>query len=111
MVKNGCDQSGLWTLKLTVSQEWNGGINRFFAGWHKFAQIKIWLQIFGVSMVNNGCGHSGDETLKLTVSEEWTDGINWFFACWYRISEIKIDQNFFRWVWSKMGVASLVAGL
>ena len=27
MVKNGYGQSSLWTLKLTVSQEWTDGIN------------------------------------------------------------------------------------
>ena len=27
MVENGFDQSGLWTLKLTVSQEWTDGID------------------------------------------------------------------------------------
>ena len=30
MVKNGCAQSGLWTLKLTVSEAWPYGINWFF---------------------------------------------------------------------------------
>ena len=29
MVKNGYDQSVLWTLKFTVSQEWTEGINWF----------------------------------------------------------------------------------
>ena len=27
MVKSGCGQSGLWTVKLTVSQEKTGGTN------------------------------------------------------------------------------------
>ena len=36
MVKNGYGQSSLWTLKLTVSQEWTDGINWFFACWYKF---------------------------------------------------------------------------
>ena len=30
MFKNGCGQSGLWALKLIVSEEWTDGINRFF---------------------------------------------------------------------------------
>ena len=36
MIKNRCDQSGLWNSKLTVSQEWTDGINWFFACWYKF---------------------------------------------------------------------------
>ena len=30
MVENGFVQSGLWTLKFTVSQEWIDGINWFY---------------------------------------------------------------------------------
>ena len=33
MFKNGCGQSGLWNLKLIVSEEWRDGINKFFACW------------------------------------------------------------------------------
>ena len=51
MGQNGCGQSGLWTLKLTVPKEWNDGIKWFFACWYKFTQIKRRLKIFGVSMV------------------------------------------------------------
>ena len=41
MVKNGSGQSGLWTLKLTVIEEWTDGINCFFfSRLHKFMQIK-----------------------------------------------------------------------
>ena len=31
--KNECGQSGLGTIKLAVSQEWNGGINWSFKSW------------------------------------------------------------------------------
>ena len=68
MVKNGCDQSGLWALKLIVSQEWTDGINWFFACWYNFTEIKKWLKIFGASMVKNRCDQSDDGTLKFTVS-------------------------------------------
>ena len=40
MVKNGCGQYGLWTLKLTVTQEWIDGINWFFGCWNKFMLLK-----------------------------------------------------------------------
>ena len=40
MVKNGCGQSGLCTLKLTVSQEWTDGINWLFRCNYKFMKIK-----------------------------------------------------------------------
>ena len=76
MTKNGCGQSGLWTLKLVVSQEWNDGTNWPFACWSNFTQIKKWLKIFEVSKAKNGCGQSGDSNLKLNVSDELTDGIN-----------------------------------
>ena len=65
--KNGYGQSGLWTLKFTVSQEWTDGINWFFACWYKFMQIKRWLKILEVSLIKNGCGQSYERTLKLTV--------------------------------------------
>ena len=70
MAKNECGQSGLWNLKLTVSQERTDGTHSFFAYWNNFTQIKRWLKNFGVTMVKNV-----DGTLKFTVSEEWTDGI------------------------------------
>ena len=78
MVKIGYSQYSLWTLKLTVSQEWMDGINWFFAYWYKFMQIEIQLKIFEFVAIKNGCGHPGDGTLKLIVSEEWTDGITDF---------------------------------
>ena len=63
-----------------------------------------------VGMVKNECGQSCDGTLKLTVTEDWTDGINWSFACWYKW-KLKGDRKYIGWLWSKMGVASLVTGL
>ena len=47
MVKDGCHQSGLWTLKLTISWKWTDVVNWFFACWYKFMQIKRWLKILG----------------------------------------------------------------
>ena len=35
-------QSALWTLNLTVSQEWTDGINWCFACWYKFTEIRSW---------------------------------------------------------------------
>ena len=81
MVKSECGQSGVWALKLAVSQERSDGTNWFFAGWYNITQIKRWLKLCGLSMVKNGSGQSNDATLKLIVSEEWTDRINWLFAC------------------------------
>ena len=105
MFKNGCGQSGLWNLKLIVSEEWTHGINNFFACWfwYKFIQIKSCLKIFRVGMVKNGCGQSGDGTVKLTVSKEWTDGIN-HFIYWYWFRKIKSWSKFLvvngqKWVW------------
>ena len=96
MFKNGCGQSGLWNLKLIVSEEWTDGINNFFACsfWYKFIQVKSCLKIFGVGMVKNGCDQSGDGTLKLTVSKEWTDGITHFVCIDTDSEKLKADQNF-----------------
>ena len=80
MVRYGCGQSGFWTLKLSLSQEWADGINWDFACWHKVTQIKRWSKIFGVSIVKNGWGQSGDTTLNLTVSEKWADGNKLIFC-------------------------------
>ena len=89
MVKNGYGQSGLWTLKLTVSQEWNDGNNWFFVCCYKFMQIKKVTKKVRVWHGQIGCGLSCDRTLKLTLIIEWTDGINWIFASWYRFTKIK----------------------
>ena len=75
MVKNECDQSGFWTLKLPVSQERTNGTDFLHAG-TILHQLKGDWKFLVVSMVKNGCGKSGDWNIKLTVSEECTDGIN-----------------------------------
>ena len=49
MVRNGHGQSGLGTLKLSVSQE------------------KCYFNDSRVGMVKKGCGHSAHEILKSTV--------------------------------------------
>ena len=96
MSKNWFDQSSLWTLKLTISQEWTDGINRFFTCWYKFMQIKRWLKIFGEGLVKSGCGQSREGTPKLTIwgMNRWN---NWFFACWSRFTKIRSWSNIF-WV-------------
>ena len=66
MVRNGCDQSGGETLKLTVTEGWTDRINWFFAYWYRFSKIKGWSIIFWVGMVQSG--QSAHGTQKLTVS-------------------------------------------
>ena len=51
MIKNGCDQSGHGTLKLTVSQEWLDGMNWFFVCWCTFGKAKRYFCDFWVGMV------------------------------------------------------------
>ena len=104
MVKNGCGQYDLWTLKLTVSQKWTGGINLFFSCGYNSTPIKMQLKIFGLGMVKNGCGQTGDGTLKRTVSEEWTDGITDYLHVDIDSQKLKADQNILgghgqKWVW------------
>ena len=101
MVENKCGQPGLWTLKLTVSQQRDDETNWFFACFYNFTQIKGWLKVFGVNMVKNRFGQSGEGTLKFTVSEEWTDGMYKliFYMLMHDHQKLKADQKFFRWVW------------
>ena len=93
MVTNGYIQCGLWTLKLTVFQEWTGEINWFFVCWYKFMQIKRWWKILGVGVVKNGCSQSCDRTLKFNVSEEWVDGRNWFLHVDTDSQKLNADQK------------------
>ena len=93
MVKNGCGQSVLWTLKLTVSQEWTYGVDWFFCMLVQFQQVKRWLKNFWVSIVKNGC--DSDRTLKLTVSEEWTYRITDFLNVDTWSQKLKADQKMF----------------
>ena len=84
VVKNGCDQSGPWTLKLIVSQEWTDGITDILHVDTDSQKLKADQKIFGWAWSRNGCEQSGHGILKLNVSQKWTDRINWFFACWYK---------------------------
>ena len=113
MVENKCGQPGLWTLKLTVSQQRDDETNWFFACFYNFTQIKGWLKVFGVNMFKNRFEQSGEGTLKFTVSEEWTDGMYKliFYMLMHDHQKLKADQKFFRWAWLEMGMASLVTGL
>ena len=61
-------------------------------------------------MVKNGCGQSGDGTLKLTYLKNEQMEQSDFLHAHTDAQKLKIDQNFFVWTWSKMGVASLVTG-
>ena len=86
MVKSGCDQSGLWSLKWLYLQNELMGLTYFLhAGINSHKLKDDWK--FGVSMVKNGSGQFRDGTLKLTVSEEWTDGRNWNFCMLVQIKE------------------------
>ena len=44
------------TLKLTQSEDWTDGVNRFSACWHKFRKAKSWFIDFWVGVVKNGNG-------------------------------------------------------
>ena len=46
MIKNGCSQSGDGTLKLTVSEEWTGGITTFLHVGTGSKKLKADLQSF-----------------------------------------------------------------
>ena len=69
MVKSGCGQSCDGSLKLTVSEEWTGGINWFFVRSYRFLKIKSWSKFLG-GLVKNGCGQSGHWTNGLYLKNE-----------------------------------------
>ena len=96
-LKNKFSQSGLWALKLTVSQEKTNGLNWFFACCYNFTQIKRWLKIFGGEHGQKWVWLVSGWDSKIDLSEEWMDGINLFFACWYMITKIKSWSKIF-WV-------------
>ena len=48
---------------------------------------------------------------KLAVFQEWIEGIPDFLHVDTNSHALKVDQKMFGWVWSEMGVASLVTGL
>ena len=91
MVKNGCDQYGDGTLKLTVSEEWTDGI-WFFASWYIIAKLKADQNFCGWAFVKNESGQSGHGTLKLTVSQKWT------FHVGSNSGKLKVDSVIFGWV-------------
>ena len=41
---------------------------------------------------------------------EGNDEISLYFTCLNKFKKFKVDLKFFGWVWSKMGVATLVTG-
>ena len=43
---------------------------------------------------------------KSNISLEQSDEVVYFFTCWYW--KLRVDRNIMGWVWSKMGVATLV---
>ena len=47
MIKNGFDQSGLGTLKLTISQEWKDRINWFLQAGRNPSKLKGDWKLFG----------------------------------------------------------------
>ena len=46
---------------------------------------------------------------KSNISLEHSDEIACFFAYWYQ--KLRVDRKILGWVWSEMGVATLVTGL
>ena len=70
MVKSGCGQYGLITLKLTLSQELIDRINWYFASWYKFRKSKSWFNDIWVGMVKNGHGFLVYETQESAVNLE-----------------------------------------
>ena len=97
MVKNECGQFGLWTLKLTISEEWRDGINWFFVFWYKFMQIKKCLKI--------SVGGHGEKWVwlvwwwdsKIDCIRRMNRWSNLFFACWYRFTKIKSWSKIWEW--------------
>ena len=73
IVRNVFGQSGHWTLKLALSQEWIDGINWFFACRYKFRKARSYFKDFWVGLVKNGPGHLVHETHLLSEFNDWAD--------------------------------------
>ena len=86
IVKNGCDQFGFRTLiKLTVSEEWAGGILHVDTDSQK---LKADQKVFGQAWSKMGVASLVTGLLNwLHFKKE--HGMNWFFACWYKFRKAK----------------------
>ena len=112
MVKNGYDQSGLWTTKLTVFQDWTNGIKWVFACWYKFMQIKRCLKILGLAwskmhMASHAVGLENWQYLRvnkwnkqylrvnrwnfLHIYADWKYELSWLFGCWQWCNSFLLD--------------------
>ena len=96
MVRDGCDQPGHRTLKLTVSQKWGDGMNWFFACSCKFRKAWSNFNDSRVNVVKIGHGHFVYETLK---SAEWVSELSWFFACWLWCNNFWSDHHCTLYLW------------
>ena len=61
-----------------------------------------------MGMVTKGCGRSGDRTVKLTVFEQMEQAD--VFHVDTDSQKLKVEQKYLEWLWSRIGVASLVMG-
>ena len=70
----------------------------------------IWEKSGSRSMGQNALGQS-DCSVKSNICLEQNDEIAWFFTHWNKFMEIKSWLKNSGWVWSKMGVPTMIAGL
>ena len=88
MFKNRCGQSSLWTLKLTVSQEWKDGINWFFAIFLVGMIKKVWPVWSWDSKIGS-----------ILEINQWIKRI--FLHAGTNSGKLKVDSMIFGWTWSK----------
>ena len=88
LVKNGCGQLGLRTLKLALSQEEINSINWFLVWWHRFRKAESYFNNFWVVVVKNECDLQGYGTLKSAVSQKQIYELSLFFWCWYKFGKL-----------------------
>ena len=91
MVKNGCDQSGDRTLKLTVSEEPTVGKTDFLHTDANSQKLNADQKFFGWAWLKMG-------VVSLIMG---TNGINFFFHAGTNSGKRKVDLMFSLWMWSK----------
>ena len=89
MVRNGCDQSGRRTQKLTLKNEWTEWVDFLHAGANS-ENLKVISLIFECEWLKIGVAISlVRETLKWAV----------FFACWLLYNNFLLDQHQSLYMW------------
>ena len=96
---------------LGISFFWIWSIMKVCIIWYIPVQIPYQGKIYFLRYRPKWCQESDGSVFKSTISFEQNGEIAWFFVCWYKFMKNLSWFKIFGWLWSKMGVATLVMGL